>query len=159
MKLSTLCYVKKDDCTLMMNRNRKGDIHEGKWNGLGGKFHPGESPEECVIREVYEESGLKISDPQLHGFLTFPGFGDDDWYVFVYTANNFAGDLVSGEEGEVRWIKNDDLLNLPLWEGDHKFLEWINHPSFFSAKLIYKNNVLDDWEVHFYTNRNNLESP
>ena len=94
MILATLCYVKRDDCTLMVHRNKKvNDIHEGKWNGLGGKFEAGETPEECVRREVLEESGLEIQNPRLHGLLVFTNFKGNDWYVFVYTATEFRGEL------------------------------------------------------------------
>lgn len=76
MKLATLCYIKKDGKTLMLHRiKKKNDMHEGKWNGLGGKFEPGETPEDCVIREIEEESGLNIIKPRLRGLLTFPEFG------------------------------------------------------------------------------------
>lgn len=86
MKLGTLCYVRNGDKTLMIHRNsREGDFHLGKYNGLGGKFEAGESPEECVIREIKEESGLDITEPQLKGVITFPLFdGVDDWYVFLF---------------------------------------------------------------------------
>ena len=90
MILATLCYVidKKNEQILMLHRvKKKNDFHEGKWNGLGGKFDEGESPEDCVIREIREESGLKIKKPRLHGFITFPNFdGKNDWHVFIYTA-------------------------------------------------------------------------
>ena len=73
MKLATLCYIKQSGKTLMLYRNKKpNDIHEGKWNGLGGKFNPGETPEQCAIREIFEESGLQVKNPKLHGVLTFP---------------------------------------------------------------------------------------
>ncbi len=90
---ATLCYVRTGGRTLMLHRNKKaGDIHRGKYNGLGGKLETGESPEECVKREVREESGLTLRDPRLRGVLTFPAFKDDeDWIVFVYTATSFEG--------------------------------------------------------------------
>ena len=98
MKLATLCYVinKTDNSTLMIHRVKKeNDYHEGKWNGLGGKFENGESPEECAIREVKEESGLDIKNPKLHGFISFPMFdGVEDWYVFVFTATEFDGEMI-----------------------------------------------------------------
>ena len=95
MKLATLCYVEKDGQYLMLHRNKKAnDMHKGLWVGLGGKFEAGESPEECVIREVFEESGLRIQNPTLRGFLTFPGFfGEEDWYVFMFVAKNFTGEV------------------------------------------------------------------
>ena len=89
MKLATLCYVidKLQNKTLMIHRVKKeNDYHEGKWNGLGGKLEPGESPEDCVIREIKEEAGLIIKNPRMHGFITFPNFDEvDDWYVFIFT--------------------------------------------------------------------------
>lgn len=139
MKLATLCYVKHEGQTLMLHRVKKqNDIHEGKWNGLGGKFDPGETPEECVAREVLEESGLIISDPILKGFLTFPAFdGDEDWYVFVYIATEFSGDLIVSPEGNLEWIDDADVLNLPLWEGDQIFFEWMTTHRYFSGKFTY----------------------
>src|SRR5512143_1593526 len=87
MKLATLCYVKRAGQTLMLHRiKRANDIHAGKWNGLGGKLEPGESPEQCVIREVREESGLLIQRPRYHGLLVFSDFKDDDWYVWTFSA-------------------------------------------------------------------------
>ena len=103
MKLATLCYLRRNGRTLMLHRVKKqDDIHEGKWNGLGGKFEPGESPEECVVREVREEAGLKIKNPRLKGVLTFPGFAKgEDWYVFVFTAPEFTGRMRDCAEGEL----------------------------------------------------------
>ena len=95
MILATLCYIKRDGYTLMVHRNKKvNDIHKGKWNGLGGKFEAGETPEECVTREVFEESGLSIRDPKLCGLLMLPKFKGNDWYVFVFTATQFRGQLI-----------------------------------------------------------------
>jgi 8-oxo-dGTP diphosphatase len=152
MKLATLCYVFNGNKVLMINRNkRKDDMHLGKWNGLGGKFNPGETPEECVIREVYEESGLLIKNPVLRGFLTFPAFDDEeDWYVFVFTANEFSGHLTESYEGELEWIEWEKVTDLPLWEGDKYFLDWLNQDRFFSAKFIYKNSRYITHSVIFY---------
>jgi 8-oxo-dGTP diphosphatase len=154
MKLATLCYVidKEKNTTLMLHRiKRENDIHEGKWNGLGGKFDPRETPEECVIREVEEESGLKISSPRLHGLLTFPLFdGKDDWYVFLFTADQFKGELIVSNEGHLEWIPNDKLLDLNLWEGDQMFIRWLLNGKFFSAKFVYEQKKLIDYSVNFY---------
>lgn len=154
MKLATLCYVKdnKNESTLMLYRNKKeNDMHEGKWNGLGGKFEPGESPEECAIREVFEESGLKVSNPLLKGVITFPAFdGFDDWYVFMYVFNEFEGELINSKEGELKWIKDNILSDLNLWEGDRIFMQWLNEEKFFSAKFNYENGKLLDYSVYFY---------
>lgn len=152
MKLATLCYVQKDDKTLMVHRVKKeNDMHQGKWNGLGGKFEPGETPEECAIREIYEESGLKVRNPELKGLLTFPGFAnDEDWYAFVFVAREFEGDLIDSPEGILSWIENDKLMELKLWEGDRVFLNWLDSPGFFSAKFNYKDGVFIDYDVVYY---------
>ena len=152
MKLATLLYVMKDDKTLMLYRNkRKKDYHEGKWNGLGGKFELGESPEECAIRELEEESGLIAKTLILKGHLTFPMFDSvDDWYVFVFIVDKFEGELIESEEGELRWIPNKELKDLNLWEGDQIFIDWLFDDKFFSAKFIYDEGKFIDYEVVFY---------
>lgn len=152
MKLTTLCYLKKDGKTLMLHRvKRKGDIHAGKWNGLGGKMEPGETPEECVIREVWEESGLRLKAPRLHGVLTFPGFdGEQDWYVFLFTGTDFEGELRESEEGFLKWVPDGEVLDLPLWEGDRTFMKWLDQPRFFSGKFTYKGGGLESHSVVFY---------
>lgn len=152
MKLATLCYVKRNGSTLMLHRiKKKNDMHEGKWNGLGGKLEMGETPEECVIREVYEESGLKITSPRLHGFITFPLFdGVHDWYVFVYSAESFEGELIDSNEGVLKWIPDAELFDLNLWEGDKTFIEWMLEGKFFSAKFTYNDGRLKDYSVVFH---------
>lgn len=136
----------------MVHRVKKlNDMHQGKWNGLGGKFEPGETPEECAIREIYEESGFKVSDPVLKGLLTFPGFAnDEDWYAFVFVARDFEGELIDSPEGVLGWIDDDRLLDLELWEGDRIFLKWLDHPGFFSAKFNYQDGKFIDYDVKFY---------
>jgi 8-oxo-dGTP diphosphatase len=155
MKLATLCYLKSGGKTLMIHRVKKEkDMHQGKWNGLGGKLDPGETPEECVIREVCEESGLTIIDPQLKGILTFPGFANnEDWYAFVYVARNFKGEMIDSQEGVLRWIDDAELLSLNLWAGDLIFLPWLEQPGFFSGKFIYRKGQLIEHSVVFYENR------
>ncbi len=149
MKLATLCYVQKDGRTLMVHRiKRANDMHLGKWNGLGGKLEPGETPEECVIREIYEESGLLARDPQLKGILTFPGFAnEEDWYTFVYVVTDFTGELIDSPEGFLEWIEDDRLLGINLWEGDRIFIPWLKEAGFFSGKFVYQNNQLTQHEV------------
>jgi 8-oxo-dGTP diphosphatase len=136
----------------MIHRVKKeNDMHEGKWNGLGGKLESGETPEECVVREVREESGLHIHNPILKGLLTFPAFdGFDDWYVFVFVATEFEGELIDSPEGNLQWIDDSQLLNLQLWDGDKIFLTWLKKSEFFSAKFIYKNGTLMDYHATFY---------
>jgi len=152
MKLATLCYIKHQGKTLMIHRIKKAnDINAGKWNGLGGKFMPGETPEDCVIREVYEESGLQILSPSLKGFITFPGFAhDEDWYVFVFTASEFSGSLKENDEGVLAWVENEKILSLNLWEGDRIFLPWLEGEKFFSARFVYKDGKLIGHDVVFY---------
>ena len=151
MILATLCYVRRDECTLMVYRNKKAnDIHEGKWNGLGGKIEAGETPEECVIREVYEESGLSIRNPRLCGLLMFPAFKGNDWYVFVFTAQEFTGELIESPEGRLEWIPNDRVLNLNLWESDPVFMPWIRVGKFFSAKFEYEGDKMCGYDVVFH---------
>jgi 8-oxo-dGTP diphosphatase len=152
MKLATLCYVQKDGKTLMLHRIKKeNDIHAGKWNGLGGKLIPGESPEECARREILEESGLHVKNLRFAGMITFPDFaGDDDWYTFLFTANPDHGTLIDSPEGVLAWIPDEDLLDLHLWAGDRVFIPWLSQDKFFSAKFVYINNELEHYEVDFY---------
>ena len=153
MKLATLCYLRQDGHTLMVHRIKKpNDMHQGKWNGLGGKLIPGESPEECAIREIYEESGLVVTDPTLKGMLTFPAFDDfEDWYCFVFVASQFSGELIDSPEGLLRWVPDAELLQLNLWEGDRIFLPWLDRPGFFSGKFIYHQGRLVSHTVSFHT--------
>jgi 8-oxo-dGTP diphosphatase len=152
LKLATLCYVRKNGKTLMLHRVKKqNDIHQGKWNGLGGKLEPGETPEECVRREVLEEAGLIVHKVTFKGVLTFPLFAhDEDWYAFVFTTDDFEGELIDSTEGNLRWIENERLMELELWEGDRQFLPLLDRPGFFSGKFSYKNGALVDYSLSVY---------
>jgi 8-oxo-dGTP diphosphatase len=152
MKLATLCYVRREGKTLMVHRIKKqNDMHQGKWNGLGGKLDPGETPEECAVREIYEESGLRVRNPALKGLLTFPAFAnDEDWYAFVFVAEDFDGELIDSPEGRLSWIEDERLLDLDLWDGDRVFLRWLDRPGFFSGKFIYQNGQFIEYQVVFY---------
>lgn len=152
LKLATLCYVRSAGRTLMLYRNRKpGDYHAGKYNGLGGKFEPGESPEQCMKREVREESGLEVLSWRLNGMITFPTFdGSNDWYVFVFTITDFRGELINSPEGELHWIADERLDQLNLWEGDRIFLPWLEQPGMFSARFVYDGPRLVDHTVNWY---------
>ncbi|HSO27448.1 MAG TPA: 8-oxo-dGTP diphosphatase [Anaerolineales bacterium] len=152
MKLATLCYVQRNGKTLMVHRVKKSDdMHLGKWNGLGGKFEPGETPEECARREIYEESGLEVRDLELKGFLTFPGFAnEEDWYAFVFVAQADRDDVVEPPEGYLEWVEDERLTELALWEGDRIFLPWLARPEFFSAKFEYTAGRLKAHSVVFY---------
>ena len=159
LRLATLCYVQRPGQTLMLHRvKRKNDYHQGKWNGLGGKFEPGESPEECVVREVYEESGLVCRDPMLRGQITFPNFdGEADWYVWVFVAPQWEGQLRDSPEGRLAWIDNDHLLGLNLWPGDRLFIPWVFKDRYFSAKFLYQDGDFQGYEATFYGPNGQIE--
>jgi len=151
MILATLCYVKQNGKTLMILRNKKpNDAHEGKWNGLGGKFEAGETPEMCIRREVQEEAGLVIQNPRLQGLLTFPNFRGVDWYVFVFSATEFSGELIDSPEGKLEWIPDEQLAGLNRWESDHIFIPWIEAGKFFSARFEFEGDVMRGYEVTFH---------
>jgi 8-oxo-dGTP diphosphatase len=151
MILATLCYIKHNGRTLMVHRNKKAnDIHEGKWNGLGGKIEARETPDECVIREVLEESGLSIRNPKYCGLLVFTNFKGNDWYVFVFTATEFTGELIDSPEGKLEWISDEKLLDLNLWESDHIFFQWIEEEKRFSAKFEYDRDKMRGYQVVFH---------
>lgn len=152
MKIATLVYLKRDGKTLMLHRVKKeNDYHEGKYNGVGGKLDPGESPDECAVRETREESGLELVDPVLKGVITFPLFdGIDDWYVFLYVGTQFSGQMIDSAEGNLEWIDDDRLTDIPLWEGDYIFLPWLEGDRFFSAKFNYADGRYVDHTVTFH---------
>ena len=152
MKLATLCYVRQNGQTLMVHRVKKAnDIHQGKWNGLGGKLEAGESPEQCVAREVKEESGLEILEPRYHGLLVFAGFKYDDWYVWIFSADKFHGQLAtSSPEGILKWIPDEEISALNLWPSDLIFLPWLKGGKVFSARFQYAGDEMLGHEVSFY---------
>lgn len=151
--LGVLCYLKRDGRTLMIHRDSKPrDIHRGKWNTLGGKMEPGETPEECARREVLEESGLTLRNPRMRGVITFPEFdGEQDWLVFVFTGTDFEGTMKGRcPEGSLHWVDDRDIMNLPLWEGDPIFMEWLDEERFWSARFIYGPEGLKEHSVTFH---------
>lgn len=154
MRLATLCYIKKDGKTLMLHRVKKeNDMHEGKWVGLGGKMEQGETPEECVIREIKEESGLELKNPKLKGRIIFPDFSNtnEDYHVYIFIANEFEGDLIDSPEGNLKWIDDSEIYNLNMWEGDEIFIKALENSGFFSGKFTYdKNNKLLDYNLIFH---------
>jgi len=159
MKLATLCYLIRDNQTLMIHRVKKeNDMHHGKWNGLGGKLEPGETPEECARREIKEEAGLTAKGLTLKGILTFPEFSaGEDWYAFVFVVDEFEGNMIESDEGNLRWIDNDKLLDLNLWEGDRIFLRWLEQPGVFSGKFVYQDGTMIDHHVEFYGTRGEVK--
>ena len=145
MKNNTLCYIEKDDCYLMLHRvKKKDDANRGKWIGFGGQFEEGESPEECVYREVLEETGLTLTDYRYRGIVTFASDVYETELMHLFTADGFCGELLSEcNEGEMAWIKKVDLPTLPMWEGDRVFLDLLTKDiPFFSLKLIYRQDSL-----------------
>lgn len=147
--LTTLCYIEKDGCYLMMHRvSKKNDLNAGKWIGVGGHFLEGESPEECLIREVQEETGLTLTSYRFRGIITFVS---DEWgceYMHLFTAEGFEGELPEERmracpEGELKWIPKGQVPDLKLWAGDRIFLKLLlERDAFFSLKLCYRGDDL-----------------
>ena len=141
---TTLCYIERGDEYLMLHRVKKeNDINRDKWIGLGGKFKEDESPEECLLREVYEESGLRLTSWRYRGIVTFVNTKCGSAYMHLFTADGFEGTVGPCDEGELEWIKKSELMKLTLWEGDRIFLRLLdsNEP-FFSLKLSYDGDEL-----------------
>ena len=144
-KNTTLCYIERDGAYLMLHRTKKtNDENHDKWIGIGGKFEPLESPYDCVIREAKEETGLTLTSLRYRGIVTFVS---DQFpvaeYMHLFTANEFTGDILDCDEGELEWIRISDLLQLPMWEGDKIFLDLLQtEEPFFSLKLVYEGETL-----------------
>ena len=138
-KLTTLCYIEKDNKYLMLHRvKKKEDINKGKWIGVGGHFEKMESPDDCLLREVKEETGLNLTSYRARGIITFIYGSDIVEYMHLYTANGFEGNLIECNEGVLKWVNKEDVFNLELWEGDRIFLKFLlEEREFFSLKLVY----------------------
>ena len=139
MKKTSLCYIEREGKYLMLHRTKKvNDENHDKWIGVGGKFEEGESPEECMLREVQEETGLTLTAWRYRGIVTFVS---DEWggeYMHLFTADGYAGQIRSCDEGELEWIEKQRLQALPIWEGDKIFLRLLDSEQpFFSLKLCY----------------------
>ncbi len=148
---ATLCYIEKDNKILMLHRVKKeNDMHEGKYNGLGGKMEKGESPKECAIREIKEESGLNVEEINYVGTIAFPNFdGKNDWLAFLYHVTDVSGKLIDSPEGNLRWVDKDKIMDLNLWEGDRVFIPWVLEEKKFMAKFIYENKEFKNYQVDF----------
>lgn len=144
MKQTTLCYMEKEDSYLMMHRVKKSDdCNKDKWIGVGGKFEDGESPEDCLLREVKEETGYTLTSYRLRGVVTFVSDLWETEYMFLFTADGFEGEAVSCDEGELEWVKKSEIETLSLWEGDMVFLKLLEEDRpFFSLKLCYQGEKL-----------------
>lgn len=142
--LTTLCYIEKDGCYLMLHRVKKEqDANKDKWIGVGGKFEEGEAPEECMLREVKEETGLTLTNYKFRGIITFVS---DEWgceYMHLFTADQYEGVIKECAEGELVWVPKSEIENLNLWEGDKIFLRLLeDREEFFSLKLRYEGEKL-----------------
>lgn len=144
--LTTLCYIEKDDSYLMLHRVKKqDDINKDKWIGVGGHFEEGESPEECLLREVREETGLTLLSWRLRGIITFSTDVCATEYMFLYTADEYTGTLTDCDEGALEWVKKTEVCSLPVWEGDKVFFRLLGEGAdFFSLKLRYRGDVLEE---------------
>ena len=143
-KQTTLCYMEQNGCYLMLHRVKKEqDENKDKWIGVGGKFEDGESPEDCVLREVREETGLTLTDYKYRGIVTFVS---DIWpceYMHLFTATGFEGQIKECDEGVLEWLPKEKLYGLPMWAGDRIFLELLDKGApFFSLKLVYQGETL-----------------
>ncbi len=149
---TTLCYIEKDGKYLMIHRVKKeNDMNRDKWIGVGGKFEAGESPHDCALREIREECGIVPRDLRYRGIVTFVSneFGTE--YMHLFTANGYEGEVnYDCDEGDLVWLPKADIRNLPLWEGDHIFLDLIeNGAPFFSLKLEYEGDSLKKHYLDF----------
>ncbi len=136
---STLCYIEKDGKYLMLHRTvKKKDVNKDKWIGVGGHFELGESPEECVCREVLEETGYRLTSYRFRGLVTFLSGDGVTEYMSLFTADGFEGEEIACDEGELEWVPIEKIGELNLWEGDKIFLRLLAEDApFFSLKLVY----------------------
>ena len=146
MKNTTLCYIEKDNSYLMLHRIKKeNDLNHDKWIGVGGKFEDKESPEDCVIREALEETGLFIQKPRYRGVVTFVSNEYPTEWMHLFTATEFSGKIKECDEGVLEWIDKSELMKKPMWEGDQIFLKLLEEDApFFSLKLTYCGNTLQE---------------
>lgn len=136
---STLCYIEKNGKWLMLNRcKKKNDVNQGKWIGVGGKFEEKESPDECLLREVKEETGLKLLNYKLRGIVTFVSDRYETEQMFLYTSDLFEGTLTDCNEGVLEWVPIEKITDLNLWDGDRLFLDYLfANRDFFTLRLEY----------------------
>ena len=144
MKNTTLCYIQREGQYLMLHRvKKKNDVNQDKWVGIGGKFEDKESPEDCLLREVFEETGLTLTGYAYRGLVTFVS---DQWeteYMHLFTADEFQGEIGPCDEGNLEWVDKDKVKDLPIWVGDKIFLDLLTQEvPFFSLKLAYQGETL-----------------
>lgn len=144
MKNVTLCYIERGDEYLMLHRvKKKNDVNQDKWIGVGGKFEDKESPEDCILRETYEETGLQLTDYRYRGLVTFVNTIYETEYMHLFTATGWEGEIGECSEGNLEWVRKSAVPSLPIWEGDKIFLKLLaDEEPFFSLKLSYDGDVL-----------------
>ncbi len=151
MKHTSLCYIENNGSYLMLYRNKKSnDENEGKWIGIGGKLEEGETPEECMKREVFEETGLELTFWKYRGIVTFISNIYETEKMHLFTATTSSLQTKECDEGELRWIPKNELMSLDMWEGDKIFLELIasDDEPFFCLELTYENDTLVKEEIN-----------
>ncbi|MBE5961978.1 MAG: 8-oxo-dGTP diphosphatase [Lachnospiraceae bacterium] len=146
MKLTTLCYIERENEYLMLHRiSKENDANKDKWIGVGGKFESGESPDDCLLREVKEETGLSLTSYRFRGMVTFVSDVWETEYMCLYTADSWNGVMGECKEGVLQWVKKEEISKLNLWEGDKVFLRLLaEEQPFFSLKLVYEGEALKE---------------
>ena len=144
MLLTTLCYIEKGDQYLMLHRVKKEhDINKDKWIGVGGKFEDKESPEDCLLREVREETGLTLTSWKFRGIITFVTDRYETEFMHLYTADEWEGEMIECNEGNLEWLEKKEVFNLKVWEGDKIFLKKLmDGEDFFTIKMVYQGEKL-----------------
>ncbi|MBQ4284029.1 MAG: 8-oxo-dGTP diphosphatase [Lachnospira sp.] len=152
MRLTTLCYIEKDDKYLMLHRVKKEvDVNKDKWIGVGGGFEKDETPEECLLREVKEETGLILTKYAYRGLVTFISNEWETEYMHLFTATEYTGDIGSCDEGELVWVPKSEINKLNIWEGDKAFFQLLaTTDRFFTLKLRYEGDKLVENEAVIY---------
>ena len=153
MKTTTLCYIENNDQYLMLHRIKKqNDMNQGKWIGVGGHVEDQETPEECLVREVKEETGFTLTSYKFRGLLTFINNECESELMCVFTADGYTGELIECNEGELCWIDKNTVPELPAWEGDKVFLDLLlsGEERFFSIKLQYEDDKLVGKSIYLY---------
>ena len=152
MKMTTLCYIENNDCYLMLHRTKKKkDVNKDKWIGVGGHAEGNETPQECLLREVKEETGLLLTSYKFRGLITFISDEYEAEMMCLFTADGYTGELITCDEGELEWVKMSDVPQLPTWEGDAQFLKLLleDEKRFFAMKLRYEGERLVEKSVEF----------
>lgn len=152
MKNTTLCYIENEDSYLMLHRVKKeNDLNHDKWIGVGGKFEQDETPEECLLRETLEETGLTLTEYKLRAVITFLSNEWETEYMYLFTATGYTGEMIECNEGNLEWVKKSEIRNLPMWEGDFLFFDLLDQTDrFFTMKVKYEGDKLVDSSYTIY---------